>query len=66
MIINKNKIKIILSGIRNVILASLRDSSKTVDINVRDRWGQTPLDEASKSENYRITAILKKKKKELW
>merc|ERR1712204_137132 len=31
-----------------------------VDINVKDRWGQTPLDEASRSENDRITAILKK------
>ena len=31
-----------------------------VDINVKDRWGQTPLDKTSKSENYRMTAILKK------
>ena len=31
-----------------------------VDINFRDRWGQTALDEAKKSGNHRIVAILKK------
>ena len=31
-----------------------------VDLNVRDRWGSTPLEEANKSNNIRIVAVLKK------
>ena len=31
-----------------------------VDINVRDRWGNTPLEEAKKSNNLKVIAVLKK------
>ena len=31
-----------------------------VDLNVKDRWGSTPLEEAKKTNNMRVVAILKK------
>ena len=31
-----------------------------VDVNVRDRWGNTPLEEAKKSNNLKVIAVLKK------